>query len=226
MPEAHVKFDHMLENRKAPDATKATILRDETIGNQQVTLIEIAWLSGIIDGEGYVGIQMNKSRGNKYWATAAIQIGNTDEEIILKSADIMKRMGTRPYIRTYIYGLKNRPKHKIQYSVSIRRMTQVPRVLSIVNPYLTGTKKIRGELVLEFCKSRMKHFIWGSHKPQPYSERELQIINIVRPMQSRGTSETRRRTELQQSKIWNEQKTRGFVDFPITDDIVHPFAKA
>ncbi len=203
MPEGLLKPCYMLEHPKAPSATYAKISGDETdveMGNQQVTQIEIGWLAGFIDGEGYIGIQGYKTRNRHASYKCALQVSNTDEAMILKAQKIIQKVGTNPYIRTHGYGVRNQIHRKIVLVLVVAKMSRLIPVLELVVPYLTGLKKERGELVLEYCRSRMKTWVPGSHY-NTMTEREARIIDLCIAKQKRGTSETTRKAQLERSKL-------------------------
>lgn len=193
--------------------------------NQQVTLDELGWLAGIIDGEGYLGICLetdhrhigNYCDGKK--AVAMLHITNTDEAIVLKARDIMRKVGINPYIRVSQHkGVK-----KDVYRLQTKRFTNIITLLPFVIPYMTGEKKKRAELVLEFCISRQSNEgiakkelaefsgLKGyalSGRIKPYTPREMQILEQVVSLQKRGTSETLRELRRSTSEIWRIMKER------------------
>jgi len=232
MPEAHVKPFYLLETPLEP----VRLLREQStgLGNQQATLEELAWLAGIIDGEGYIGIQLERIRKHSVVrrATVGLQISNTDEDIALKAVFIIKKIGANPYLKIDKTALKKTTK-KIVYVVVIHRMAVLLKVLKPVLPYLTGNKKMRAELIIEFCESRLKNFICGSHTKNFYTDRELQIIDGCLPLQKRGASEAIRKAELEQSRFLRlkdesrrDKKSGRFCSYQDSDDMVRPFAKA
>lgn len=228
MPEAHNKpcclREHPIESVSLP------MEQYTELGNPQATLIEIAWLAGIVDGEGYIGIQYYHTRKKNLSAGVELSICNTDEQIIFKSQNIIQKIGINPYIQTYMYGLKNRPKNKKQLKLVVHRMKQLSILLNNINPYLTGNKKERAELVLEFCKSRLGAYIPG--RPVPYSDREIEIIEKCMTKQKRGASEIIRRAQQEQLKQLETQletrrnKLGQFAHYSVADDMIQPFAKA
>jgi len=225
----------MLEYPKTQGATNAKIPVDETIvemGNQQVTQIEIGWLAGMIDGEGYLGFQVYKTRNNHRSITVELSISNTDEQMILRLQNILQRIGVNPYINNSTYKLKHKPTHKNVWKVVLHRMNKVLKVLEIVNPYLTGQKQERGKLVLEYCQSRLVSYIPGSHH-NIMTKRESQIIELCIAKQKRGTSEAIRETQLKNSELQRQKtesrrnKTNGrFSSYKDCDDMVRPSARA
>jgi hypothetical protein len=169
------------------------------IGNQQVTQFEIGWLAGFIDGEGYIGIQPQKTKNNMNYSVA-MQVSNTDEVMILKAQSIIQKMGVNPYIKTHGFGERNQPKRKIVYVLVVHRMKPLVVVLQQVLPFLTGLKAERAKLVIEYCLSRADHFVKGSHY-NVMTEREVQIVELCVAKQKRGTSETTREAQLERSKL-------------------------
>ena len=232
MPEGLLKSHYLLET----PLESAYLPREQNaeLGNQQVTLLELGWLAGIIDGEGYVGMQLERIRKHSVVrrATVGLQISNTDEEIALKAISIIKKFGVNPYLKIDKTALRKSTK-KTVFVVTIHRMAVLLRVLKPIIQYLTGNKKLRAELVIEFCESRIKNVIRGSHTQNFYSKRELEIIDSCLPLQKRGTSEAIRETELEQSrflKLKDESRRNRnngrFCSYFNSEDMVQPFAKA
>ena len=76
------------------------------MGNQQATDAELGWLAGIIDGEGWLGVSLE----TEHWyregkntrqqsIKVEIKVVNCDPEIVVKTAQIMQKLGVNPYIR-------------------------------------------------------------------------------------------------------------------------------
>lgn len=231
MPEGLVKPDYMLETPTEPSSLPREQI--EGLDNQQVTLDELGWLAGIIDGEGYIGIQLEKIRKHSMVrrATVGLQISNTDEMIAIKAVFIIRKLGVNPYLKIDSTALSKSSK-RIVYIVVVHRMKQLLKILKPVYPYLTGNKKYRAQLIIEFCESRLNNFVWGSHTKNNYTDRELQLIDACLPLQKRGTSETIRRADLEQSRFLKlkaesrRNKDGRYCSYWKSDDIVQPFAKA
>lgn len=190
---------------------------DDTIGNPQATREEIGWLAGIIDGEGYLGFQVeNDRRGGRksFGIRPSLHISNTDEEIVLRSQAICRKLGINPYIRAT---KANTHIRKDQYRLQIHSMSTLDTLLRAVRDNLTGLKQMRADLMLEFIESR-KQAQWTWIKPdnatgqsgamKPYSDREWQIVHECKAYQERGASETTRRAQRQTSEIWAIMKSR------------------
>ena len=164
-------------------------MEDTTIGNQQVRLDELAWLAGVIDGEGTINITKklgSKKRARKdgtrkmnYWVF--LQVTNTNEQLILKVIEIMKKLNANPYV----WEKKDTDKWKKAYQLSLQRMVKVKRVVEKINPYLIA-KKRQAELVLKFIDSRLSKFQKGKGKTNPYTEEEMKWINEIKRLNHRG----------------------------------------
>lgn len=191
--------------------------RDE-MDNQQVTQVELAWLAGFIDGDGCLAIYKQNDRktrriDNTFYVS--LSITNCEEELILKSRDIIRKLGVNTYIRS-----SNRKGVKRDvYELKTKRMVSLSRVLPSLIPYLTGSKKKRAELVVEFCESRINQkpedmpkienggrINSGTHKPLTF--RQWEIIEECGKLSARGTSETTRMAARKKSEIYEVMKNR------------------
>lgn len=188
----------MLEHPKAQGATEAIILEDEAyaeMGNQQVTQVDIGWLAGFIDGEGYIGISNGGNHPNSKIKTVRVELNvvNTDEAMIQRYVRIIKTLGINPFIKQR----KNPKKNGKPYiQVMVHRMAQCYRLLKAVLPFLTGSKQERGTLIFEFLESRLEKAKILPGTSIPYTNREIEIIIECIKLQKRGTSETIRKAEL------------------------------
>lgn len=192
--------------------------QSEGLGNQQasVTEAELGWLAGIIDGEGYIGLQIEwKTKRNEDRICPQIFISNCDEAIILRARDIMRKIGINPYIRATKANTRIR---RDQYRLATKRYGVILRLLNILTPYLTGEKKERAELVREFCKIRLSTPRQNGRK-KPHTKRELEIYVICKPKQKRGASETERRGQRLTSEIWKIMESRQLEAAKIQSDL-------
>ena len=187
------------------------------MGNQQITREEIGWLAGIIDGEGYLGMSTTydkrRSQPNPN-IVICLHVSNTDEEIVLKSQGILRKLGVNPYIRAT---KANAQIKKDQYRVQIKHMAKLKKILLPLLPHLTGNKQERARLVLEFIELRKQDkYVWvapnndsnRSGPIKPYTDRELEIFKLCSSLQKRGISETQRGAQRQTSEIWQLMKSR------------------
>lgn len=182
--------------------------------NPQATLAELGWLAGIIDGEGYLGINVETEHWRRFECNerqkgikVEIKVVNCDPEIVIKTAQIWQKLGINPYIRQpRVKNLK--PNHNVHYEVSTKRLAPVQRILLAVRPYLVGTKAERADLILRFIDLRQNNpgvpnpayandakGRRGPRTVRPYTAEELDLVERCRALQSRkGASEATRAT--------------------------------
>jgi hypothetical protein len=205
---AHHKLRYLLGTPKAfSDFLGNT--REDTMDDQQATDIEIGWLAGIIDGEGWIGMSLETEHFyRKGYNTrqksvkVEIKVVNTDPAIIVQTAMIMRKLGVNPYLRS---SSRTGEKRDV-YEASIKRMAPVQRVLQVIQPHLVGTKQQRANIMLQFIELRQTNpgvpnpayanGAKGRHGPgtiRPYTVEELELVEQCRALQARsGASETTR----------------------------------
>jgi hypothetical protein len=180
-------------------------VKDGTMGNQQATQVELGWLAGIIDGEGYVGLVTGThSKSGRFTVTPMVCINNTDEAIILRASSIFGKLGITHF--SAIQG-QYKTKDKLCYKLQVKHQSNLIKLLDCVGEHLTGNKYVRSQLVLAYCESRKVTYIPGKHDC-PYTEKELEILEACLPLQRRGASETIRRAQIERSEIRKIQEQR------------------
>ncbi len=182
------------------------------MANQQVTDIDLGWLAGIIDGEGWVGAILE----TEHWyregmntrqksIKVEINVVNCDPAIVERAATIIRELGVNPYMR---HSNRNQETKRPVYTVAVKRMAGVQRLLVVLRDHLTGSKQRRADLLLRFIHLRQTNpgtpnpayanGARGRHGPgtiRPYTVEELELIEQCRALQDRsGTSEATRAT--------------------------------
>lgn len=162
--------------------------------NQQATPTEgeIAWLAGIIEGEGSLMMslwQRNERGGQKPKVGLTVKIYNSDAGIIRKAASILELLAVG-------YHLKERdmpPMAKAggdghyaptapMLTLTISRLSFVAAVLRAIRPWLFGEKAARADLMLQFLDRRFVKFeIKGSGaqrmgKRAPYDADDIRLV--------------------------------------------------
>jgi len=137
------------------------------MGDQQEmpTLAEIGWLTGIIEGEGSITMNVRKKTW-KGWegvgVDLAIQIVNTDAGITEKAQTILQKMGIQANIseRQKVRVMRANGK---DYSVAgtilcvgIHRMVSILAVLRTILPHMAGEKAARARLIEQFIVRRLE----------------------------------------------------------------------
>jgi len=145
---------------------KGENVKNNTMGNQQVTLTRIAWLSGIWDGDGTFSICKCKHKLKEkisYSYCGRLTLSNTSEEMIQEILDIFKTVG----IVAHVWRNPNPRKinHKKEVHITVNRLKSVKTGCELMFPYLIA-KKNRANVLLEFTKIRLQYKRKIIHDPK------------------------------------------------------------
>jgi len=157
-------------------------VEDNTMGNPQLTNEELAWLAGVIDGEG--NLDLNKryglhrqGKGTWNWNRPRIIIGSTDARLIAKVSEIYAKIGCKFWYST----LKRYEEHHkpclLIITIGIRN---VFKVLIRVKDYLT-VKKNQAELLIRYCLWRQEAF--SSSSKEDWSRGHELVPQITQAVQ-------------------------------------------
>jgi hypothetical protein len=148
---------------------------DETMDNQQVTREEIAWLAGIWDGEGTIGV---RHCVKIHQFSPRMHVTNSDARIIARVREILEKMGINPYLREH--GIGGFPGSKKQtWVIGVDTLAKSKIILDNLLPYLVG-KKEQAEFLLRFVNSRLQNFDRGkSNRYRKYKEEDFENIDKI-----------------------------------------------
>ena len=134
--------------------------------NQQGTPseAEIAWLAGIIEGEGSVMLScfIRKEGGHPKIGTE-IKIYNTDAGIIAKAVDIFERLGFAYYLaETKMEPIRKKVGDGIytgkmdpMLSVAVKNLRDAYNLSKAIYPWMFGDKKLRVALIIQYLARRL-----------------------------------------------------------------------
>jgi len=161
---------------------------DVTMSNPHTYEIELAYLAGVIDGEGCISLERNGNRrlNGVTGLQAMVCVTNTNEALISYCLNIFRRIGVNPYIKSQAVGYGKKARCKTCYWLTTQGLTKTKKVLEAVLPYLIA-KRAQAELVLEFIKLRGDSQL---AKGKPYGDAEYGILTRIRALNFRGVSET------------------------------------
>jgi len=151
-----------------------------------MTNIELAWLSGFTDGEGCIGVNLDKSKAmkNPSWASysCVLRIANTDLSVLYYIQKITG-MGTISKInRRDSIGKNWKPVYKWSiYANGMRKL--LPELL----PYLKIKKK-QAKLAIEILNIKRGRG-YGSNLTQQQKIRRTEILNEMKILNKRGLSD-------------------------------------
>lgn len=150
---AELKPCYMLERPGYPEVPKSENLQVRQISRE----VDIAWLAGIIDGEGnlHALVQEKKSGANNRlkFLCPKVRITNTDVRMIRRISEIYVREGL-----TFFYALNRVSRYKNrkdtwrdQLEITIGSQAGVAKVLRLVMPYLVN-KRMYASIFLELIE--------------------------------------------------------------------------
>jgi hypothetical protein len=158
-----------------------------TMDNPHIRDIDLAYLAGIIDGEGTVTLERNGTRrkGNGQMGfSPKVIIANTNRALIQRITNIESALGVNPHIKVQLAGKYKRG--KVMYWATIAGLSKCGRILRPILPYLVA-KDGQARIVLDFIDYRGDPII---AKGKPYGEYELGLVEKIRALNIRGMSET------------------------------------
>lgn len=159
-----------------------------------ITNEELAWLGGIIDGEGSVSIQATIRKNGNLILVPFITVVNSDQGIIDKCSDILNKLQIKHswYQRKTMVNRKTHDNPEPSTTMirdntcnmRVEKMNRVELLLRATSPFLFGIKKYKAQKVLEFINSRNNGLITRNEKGQivrnKYTEEQIKIAGEVR----------------------------------------------
>lgn len=151
------------------------------MGNQQERL---AYLAGVIDGEGWVGATVYK---DSIRPTVCVHIVAPDW------ADALDRIVRECGLPSYVCHFKNSSRWGIS---GIKR---VSRFIPEVRPFLVN-KTEQADLLMELCEERLKRH----YHTRQITDREWGLINKIKSLNTKGKNPQRLYAERREAKIESE----------------------
>jgi hypothetical protein len=140
----------------AGNSLYSEIPKCENTQMETISRVELAWLAGIIDGEGYIVLTwMNQKEVKKARMRTEIGVSNTDMRMVARISEISHKANIKFY-----YTLKNPSKRnskKYAITISILGFRSCKKFLELVLPYLV-CKKDQAETMLEYITYRISLF--------------------------------------------------------------------
>jgi hypothetical protein len=134
---------------------------------------DLAWIAGIIEGEGYLGIaNMSGRKTLQYYPR--IQIYNTDLTLIEAVSDVLEFHAIPHYVRKNTDNRSQYHKNRSMHTISITGISRVKKALDLTLPFMRGEKAARAKVVLAFVESRL------GKANVPYSEQEHEMYREFR----------------------------------------------
>lgn len=153
---------------------------------------EIAWLAGLIDGEGSVGITIAKrSNEGRLGFSANVQLCMTCERTIEHARSVIECIGAVSV--GYSYREKDPRRHLDAHYIRVNRLKDIFCVGSAVAPFAI-TKAPQWMAMLEYVRSRLScadldelgRVKRGGPRHNGFTDREIELAHILRNLNARG----------------------------------------
>ncbi len=140
--------------------------------------LDVAWLAGIVDGEGsFIGQHVKNKEGMYTGISVNIKISNTClpmldrvQHVVYKITDVKKRI------------LKHSEVKGVRCStIQVTNQRACKKLCEALIPHLTAKRK-QAELMLKYCNSRLGN----RHRGRGYSGFELSFVDDLKTLKSWG----------------------------------------
>ncbi len=145
--------------------------KEKAIQKPTLTDIEKGYISGIIDGEGYVGFRSRHWKNGGLIYRPSIMIANNNESVL---KFIQEKFGG------LILKRDARGNHKATFTLELCSKRGVISILEPVEDILI-VKKMQCELMLEWCYSRFNR----NMKDSPYTQKEMELVCKIKELNVR-----------------------------------------
>ena len=140
-------------------------------GQSRAKLEDVAWLAGIVDGEGSIIAQyVNTNQKSRYCyhnVSVCVRISNCSMELMEKCQRIIQDITHRKFnLRNHSFN-----EGKRCFSIDAGAQKAVRKLCTVMLPYLT-CKRAQAELAIAFCVSRKEH----RHHGSGYTEWEHGVV--------------------------------------------------
>lgn len=166
------------------------------MGNQQER--SLAWLAGIIDGEGSISFQVYTLPDGRVRITPFVAIVNSDKGILKESLRVLTMLtdegGTSgPRLCGMMKGgPKSFVSRKECRAIRVDG-TSVLCILRAISPYLMSTKRKNAEVVIKYLAGREKRLLkrdkTGRIERQGYTRSEIALVSSIRTHANAKSSE-------------------------------------
>lgn len=132
---------------------------------------EIAWAAGILDGEGYIGVQV---RGDGR-ASVFLVVNTTSAVIATALAQVFGKLGATP-TPWHARAVPGRPSSRPVATVRLTSMANVRTVLRACRPYLTA-KAPEADVMLQYIDAKI-----GAPKGPRIQEMQIAVERALKDL--------------------------------------------
>jgi len=138
----------MLERTEYPELPQRENARVRTTSRE----VDLAWLAGIIDGEGALGVDLKIADNDKPYLMAKVRVYNTDVRMIQKIARVYVELGV---VFFYNMNRKRSSQWKNQLGICVTSQGSCLKVLEAVAPHLSNKQEMAKVMadIIRYVKS-------------------------------------------------------------------------
>jgi hypothetical protein len=162
--------------------------------------LRVAWLAGLLDGEGSIGcsIQHRPERSGRAWRIGvAVQMSITHVETIDAALAVLAMIGVKG--AGYSYQERDPERHLDAHYLRVTRLVDISLLARRILPHAI-TKRHQWALILEFTESRLLGAYIDEHgrvqrgglPSRPFNTREVEIAQELRRLNARGPGAKRK----------------------------------
>ena len=157
----------------------------------------LAWLAGLLDGEGSIGISIYTLKDGRINVKAAVQMSITHKRTMEVAIALIHDLGLTAW--GYTYQEKKPKKHKPSHHLRVNRLADIQTLARALLPY-SVTKRLQWQLISEYCVERLEgveldaqgRMVRGGTRKKPYTLRDLSLIDALGYANRRGNEEVGR----------------------------------
>lgn len=157
-----------------------------------VTEFEVAWLAGLLDGEGSVGASLTPAGKGKSAITVSVQMSITCRPTLEETLRVIRGLGV--IACGYTYQERDPTKHLDAYYLRVTRLLDIATLAERVRPY-SVTKRAHWDAMHEFVASRLlvsttlpsgRARRGGNYRKRAFSTREIELAKTLKVLNARG----------------------------------------
>jgi len=140
----------------------------------------LAYLAGLIDGEGSITILKASAKNELY--KPRLDICSIHKPFLEEIAGLLETLGVKSF---FLQERTIPPNHSKAYHLIVAGQRRLLKLLPKLLPYLRLKRK-QAELVIEYCLSRIQRSHKGPNPSRGLNQREKEIIAMIRELNRRG----------------------------------------
>lgn len=134
-------------NSQEPELPKRKNVQDKQTIRREVDALRLAWLAGIIDGEGCILISIAPNRSVQKW----VKVENTDVRMVCEISRIYSDLGLQFHFQLI---RRINKKANMTLAINVNSWMGIKRLLESILPHLI-TKRRQAVKMLEFIEYRL-----------------------------------------------------------------------